>query len=134
MRGAAPIQIVGTLVFALLVTAAMRLAPVVLPQLCQTVLVASSDEKYGMLRDLAAGYNAAGRVFDGRCIRVSVEKVNSGDAEGYLESGWANAPVPRPDAWSPASSSWIVLLKQRSAAQATQVSPAAFSLFQSPLV
>ena len=123
-----------TLVFAVAMTGTMRLAPELLPSLCQSVEVASSNEKSTMLKTLSDQYNAEGHFVGGRCIRVNVEQVNSGDAEQLLESRWANSSLPRPDVWSPGSSAWVVLLRQRSAAGATLIPAGYDSLFQSPLI
>lgn len=128
------IQVGLTLLFAVLLTGAMKVAPVVLPQVCQTLVVASSSEKSGMLGDFAAEYNAAGHFVNGACVRVRVDAVNSGDAEQALESGWRGAGTPRPDVWSPAAGAWVVLLKERSTTGAAQVPATYETLFQSPLV
>jgi Ca-activated chloride channel homolog len=64
---------------------------------------------------------------------VSVEEVNSGDAELALANGWTGST--RPEVWSPASSAWVKLLTAQAAAVAARLLPATSdSLFQSPLV
>jgi Ca-activated chloride channel homolog len=69
----------------------------------------------------------------GRCVKVSVEEVNSGDAELALANGWTGST--RPEVWSPASSAWVKLLTAQAAAVAARLLPATSdSLFQSPLV
>jgi Ca-activated chloride channel homolog len=134
--GAAQLQIAATVIFAMLLTGILREAPILAPAVCQRVEVASSDEKARMLEVLARSYDQAGHMVDGSCVDVQVEKVNSGDAERYLEDGWRDAPAgaPRPDVWSPAAASWVALLRQRAPAQAAVLPAESPSLFQSPLV
>jgi Ca-activated chloride channel family protein len=87
-----------------------------------------------MLSDFAAAYNRGGHRVAGQCVGVSVEQVNSGDAELALASGWTGST--RPNVWSPASTAWVKLLATQlqpaAAEQLLPTSPA--SLFQSPLV
>lgn len=128
-------QLAATLVFAVLVTgglaAATRLART--PDACEQVLIASSQEKASMLLGFAASYDAGRPRVGGRCVTVSVEKVNSGDAELALANGWTGST--RPEVWSPASSAWVKLLTAQASAVAAQLLPASSdSLFQSPLV
>lgn len=106
---------------------------------CQTFTIASSQEKFTMLGQLADVYNHAGRFFGGwvdpLCARVSVEQVNSGDAEAMLEVGWTDKQT-YPDVWTPASSAWVQLLLARAPGQAGLI-PADYArkrLFTSPLV
>lgn len=130
---AAWLQVAATVVFATLLTGVLVQAPHVFPGLCQTLVIASSDEKFTMLRDeLAAPYNAEGRFVDGRCARVSVEHVNSGDAEQLMENGWRGTDITRPDVWSPASSAWIALLEHRSASGAAEIPPTSRAYFSPP--
>lgn len=129
------IQLATTIVFAALLTGALKAAPTLFPGVCQTLVVASSDEKFSMLRyQLAAPYNAEGHFVDGRCARVDIEHVNSGDAEQLLENGWRGTDLQRPDVWSPASSAWIALLQDRSKSGAALIPHNYESLFQSPTV
>lgn len=130
------LQIAVTITFALALTGALQLAPPALPGICQQLVIASSDEKFTMLHDaLAVAYNAQDHFVDGRCVRVSVEHVNSGEAEQLLERNWAGTDQARPDVWSPAGTAWVNLLKQRAPAAAAQVLPPSYdSLFQSPTV
>lgn len=106
---------------------------------CQTLTIASSQEKFTMFGQLADIYNHSGRFFGGwvdpLCARVNVEQVNSGDAEAMLETGWTDKQT-YPDVWTPASSAWVQLLLARAPAQATLI-PSDYvrkSLFTSPLV
>jgi len=128
-------QLAATLVFAVLVTgglaAATRLARTA--EACEQVLLASSQEKASMLQGFAASYDAGRPRVGGRCVTVSVEKVNSGDAELALANGWTGST--RPEVWSPASSAWVKLLTAQAPAIAARLLPAnPDSLFVSPLV
>ena len=130
-------QLAATLVFAVLVTgglaAATRLAGAA--DACEHVLIASSQEKASMLQGFAVSYDAGRPQVGGRCVTVSVEKVDSGDAELALANGWTGSM--RPDVWSPASSAWVKLLTAQAPAVAARLLPAGWeseSLFQSPLV
>lgn len=131
------LPVVATLLFAVLLTGALAFgtARFKAANACQQVVIASSQEKAGMLSSFAAAYNRLDRQVAGRCVSISVEQVNSGDAELALETGWVGQTYPRPDVWSPASSAWVVLLKQSGPAEADRLLPhISASLFQSPLV
>ncbi|HEX8098906.1 MAG TPA: substrate-binding and VWA domain-containing protein [Actinomycetota bacterium] len=81
---------------------------------CIGVAVAASSEKAALLKQIAAEYDRLGRTVGGRCVRVSVESKASGGAAEALARGWnEQTDGPRPDVWSPASSSWVVILRQR---------------------
>jgi Ca-activated chloride channel family protein len=128
-------QLAATLVFAVLVTgglaAATRLTGTA--EACEHVLIASSQEKASMLQGFAASYDAGRPQVGGLCVTVSVEEVNSGDAELALANGWTGST--RPEVWSPASSAWIKLLAAQAPAVTARLVPASSpSLFQSPLV
>jgi Ca-activated chloride channel homolog len=128
-------QLAATLVFAVLVTgglaAATRLTTTA--EACEQVLLASSQEKASMLQGFAVSYDAERPQVDGQCVTVSVEKVDSGDAELALANGWTGAT--RPEVWSPASSAWVKLLAAQAPAVAARLLPTrSESLFQSPLV
>ena len=51
------IQLAVTLLFAMLLTAALVIAKPPAPRACQRMVIASSAEKFGMLQDFAVGYN-----------------------------------------------------------------------------
>jgi len=127
------VQVSVTLLVSLLLTGALALSPWHQVS-CGRLVVASSNEKYAMLRGLAATYNGSGRTVNGACVTVAVEQVNSGDAELALERGWRGRDEERPDVWTPASRAWVVLLGARSPAGATLVPATYDSLFQSPTV
>lgn len=75
--------------------------------------VVSSPEKYGVMKDLAAGYS--GRTVDGACVEVAVVSKSSGEAMTALARGWnpAEDGSVQPDVWSPAAGTWVTLLRQR---------------------
>jgi len=105
---------------------------------CVVLQVAASSEKAALLRDLAAEYADDDPEVEGRCARVEVTSKASGGAMDALARGWDEAvDGPRPDVWSPASSSWTALLRQRtsSADRPDLVGDAALpSIAQTPLV
>jgi Ca-activated chloride channel family protein len=85
---------------------------------CVALTMAASSEKAALLKTIAVRYNDGGHQVDGRCVRVDVVSKASGGATEALARGWDEAvDGPRPDVWSPASSSWAVILRQRTAAQ-----------------
>ncbi len=86
-----------------------------------------------MLQGFAVSYDAGRPQVGGRCVTVSVEKVDSGDAELALANGWTGST--RPDVWSPASSAWVNLLTAQAPTVAARLLPASPDhLFGSPLV
>jgi Ca-activated chloride channel family protein len=126
------IQLAVTLLFAVLLTSALVLAKPPSVRTCQRIVIASSAEKFGMLRDFAAAYNRTAGSVASPCVTVAVEQVNSGDAEMALEQGWRGQSTERPDVWAPASSAWVNLLRSNDPT-ALPLSSAP-SLFKSPLV
>jgi Ca-activated chloride channel family protein len=99
--------------------------------------VAASPEKFDVVNSLAARYNRAQDgehpdKVDGRCVRVTIAQVKSGEGRDALAAGWPTAQYgPRPDVWSPASGLWVGL----ASGQTTLVSKApAPSIARSPLV
>lgn len=106
---------------------------------CPTVAitVASSEEKSQLFSDLAKAFNATNPVVGGQCVSVHVTRKASGAAEQALAAGWNEAvDGPRPDAWSPAAISWILLLDQELASRhrAPMAPVDSPSLMRSPLV
>jgi Ca-activated chloride channel family protein len=80
---------------------------------CTTVTVAASSEKAALLSQLAASYNKSGRTVDGKCFGMRVTTAASGTAETALAHGWSSrTDGTRPDVWTPASSTWVGLLRQ----------------------
>ncbi|MFI6320286.1 extracellular solute-binding protein [Nonomuraea sp. NPDC050556] len=79
------------------------------------LLIAASSEKAELLRKIANAYN--GTKVNGRCADVVIESRASGAMVALAAAGWdANKDGPRPDVWTPASSNWLNLLRQRLAA------------------
>ena len=86
-----------------------------LPEGCTTVSIVASSEKAALLGTLAERYNASSPQVDGTCMWMSVSTKASGAAATALARGWdEKVDGPRPDVWSPASSSWAVLVDQGS--------------------
>jgi Ca-activated chloride channel family protein len=104
---------------------------------CTPLNVTASSEKAALLSAIADDYDRANRSVGGRCVDVRVTSKASGGAGEALARGW-NEQVdgPRPDVWSPASSSWTVILRQRTAAQdrGDLVPDQTPSIAQTPLV
>jgi len=105
---------------------------------CETVTIASSQEKSSLLGQIADDYNASAPFVDGRCARVTVARVASGQAEAALARGWdTRVDGAYPIVWAPAATTWTLLLRQhRSARNAASLlsDQTAPSIMQSPLV
>ncbi|MDQ1247627.1 MAG: Ca-activated chloride channel [Actinomycetota bacterium] len=105
---------------------------------CTEVVVAASSEKAGLLSELAGQWNDTGPQVDGRCVYATVvSKASGGAAQALAEPTWDEAVEgPRPDIWSPASSSWAGLTRQwRTEQDLPEILPAdAGSVAQTPLV
>lgn len=104
---------------------------------CTQVQVAASSEKAGLLGELAGQYNSEGREVDGRCVHVTVTSKASGGAAQALSRGWReDIDGPQPTVWTPASSSWAVLVEQNlAAADKPNILPKTKdSIAQTPLV
>jgi Ca-activated chloride channel family protein len=90
-------------------------APVTARPGCELLTVAASSEKGPLLSRLADRYNGLGRGDEASCVTVHVETAASGDMEAALVDGWDDAHVAagieRPDVWTPASSTWLNLLR-----------------------
>jgi Ca-activated chloride channel family protein len=85
------------------------------PGACATVDVAVSSEKIDLLTDLARSFNQsdAARV-SGGCVFVQPFSKASGLAMSLLANDWPDEQTngPRPEIWSPAASSWALILNQ----------------------
>jgi Ca-activated chloride channel family protein len=104
---------------------------------CTVVTLAASSEKAALLKGIAGEYNGERRTVGAGCAQVAVVSKASGGAEQALARGWdETVDGPRPDVWSPAASSWAVLLRQDLTAQdkADLVPDELPSLAQTPLV
>lgn len=85
---------------------------------CIGLRVVGSSEKAALLGEIATEYERTDPEVDGECVDVQVTSKSSGGAAEALARGWdPDVDGPRPDVWSPASSSWVVILRQRLAAQ-----------------
>ncbi len=83
---------------------------------CTQLQVAASSEKAALLSGLAQAYNASNPSVNGTCVQVAVASKASGGAADALARGWdETVDGPKPDVWTPASSSWTVLLRQATA-------------------
>ena len=79
---------------------------------CTTVVVTSSVEKDDLIGEVAKRYNASDRQVNGSCYGITVNATPSGIMESRLtEASWDPAWGPAPDAWSPAASTWLQLLR-----------------------
>jgi Ca-activated chloride channel family protein len=79
---------------------------------CTTVVVAASVEKSDLMDAVAKRYNSSDRQVNGSCYGISVTAMTSGVAESrFTEASWDPAWGPAPDAWSPAASTWLQLLR-----------------------
>jgi Ca-activated chloride channel family protein len=94
------------------------------------LLIFASQDKATLLAGLGRDYGP--RQFKGRCITIRVEARNSGKIMGQLTGGWKETDGPRPDVWSPASSTWFELTRHR--ARAGLLPAKADPLFTTPLV
>lgn len=104
---------------------------------CIPLQVTASSEKAALLGEIAADYNGANRSVNDRCVDMRVKSLASGAAASALARDWDEAANgPRPDVWSPASSSWAEILQQRlSVAGRANIVPAERpSIAQTPLV
>ena len=79
---------------------------------CTTVVVAASVEKSSLMGEVAKRYNSSDRQVNGSCYGISVNATASGFVESRLaEASWDPAWGPAPDAWSPAASTWLQVLR-----------------------
>jgi len=100
------------------------------------LVIAASNEKSGLLGEMAADFAKSGPNVDGQCIAVKVVRKASGEAEEALARGWnESTDGPRPDVWSPAATSWVEILRvHRIGVDRSDLIPASLpSLMQSPL-
>ena len=85
---------------------------------CTVLNVAASSEKAALLSHIADDYNVANHSVGGQCVDVKVASKASGDAASALARGWdERVDGTRPDVWTPASSSWPVIVRQHTTAQ-----------------
>jgi Ca-activated chloride channel family protein len=100
---------------------------------CLELVVASSNEKSQLLADIAKTYPAP--QVDRRCVTVKIIEKASGAAERALRRDWADEGLRKPHVWSPAATTWLVLLAQHRSddGHGDIVQGVAHSLMQSPL-
>ena len=85
---------------------------------CVSLAVTASSEKAALLSAIAEDYAKDDGEADGSCARVVVSSKASGGATTALGRGWdERVDGPRPDVWSPASTSWTGLLRQETTAR-----------------
>jgi Ca-activated chloride channel family protein len=104
---------------------------------CTTVVVTASVEKDDLMGEVAKRYNASDRRVNGNCYGITVNAMASGLVESRLaEASWDPAWGPAPDAWSPAASTWLQLLRHdRSSHDRPDILPAeAESVVSTPIV
>jgi Ca-activated chloride channel family protein len=88
------------------------------PSGCVTLQVTASSEKAALLSGIADDYAKDDGEADDTCARVMVTSKASGGAATALGRGWdEKTDGPRPDVWSPASTSWTGLLRQDTTAR-----------------
>ena len=106
------------------------------PAGCLMLRLLASSEKAGLMTAVASAYNTSGATQDGKCVQVKVVSMASGAAEQALARGWdEKVDGPAPDVWSPASSAWVGLLRQRLRGDSAPLVPDAIShVAFSPLV
>ncbi|MEO8631858.1 MAG: substrate-binding and VWA domain-containing protein [Chloroflexota bacterium] len=100
------------------------------------LVVNASNEKSGLLGEMAADFMKTAPQLDGQCISVKVVRKASGEAEEALARGWnESTDGPRPDVWSPAATSWVEILRaHRVGSDRSDLIPSSLpSLMQSPL-
>jgi Ca-activated chloride channel homolog len=85
---------------------------------CPTVVVASSVEKSDLLTEAADRYNRSDRRVGDACYGILVAPMASGVAESRLaDADWDPSWGQAPDAWTPAASTWLQLLREDRSAQ-----------------
>jgi Ca-activated chloride channel family protein len=103
---------------------------------CPTLVVAASVEKADLLKAIAADFDR-GRSLAAPCGNVQILRKASGEAETALARGWNDAvDGPRPDVWSPAATTWLLLLERHRTvgSRPNILSASRPSIAQSPLV
>ncbi|MDT7539740.1 MAG: Ca-activated chloride channel [Actinomycetota bacterium] len=89
-----------------------------LPKGCTSINIAASSEKAALLQAIADDYAKDDGKADGKCARVVVRTKASGGATTALARGWdEKVDGPRPDVWTPASTSWTALLRYQTTAR-----------------
>lgn len=121
------------------ITAALLVVDRQGPGTCIALEVNSSTEKDSLVKQIADGYNKAGRRFAGRCARITVHGLTSGKAMEVLAHGWNEQKaggLPEPQVWLPSSSLWPRQLRLQAESTGVPAPPAGGyqSISNSPLV
>jgi Ca-activated chloride channel family protein len=101
------------------------------------LIVMASNEKSGLLGEMAAEFERTRPTVDGTCVSIKVVRKASGEAEEALARGWnESTDGQRPDVWSPAAKSWVEILRvHRVGGDRSDLIPVTLpSLIQSPLI
>src|SRR4051812_797465 len=101
------------------------------------LIVTVSNEKAGLLAEIAGDFEKTKPQVDGTCVRVKVVQKASGAAEEALARGWnESSDGPQPDVWSPAATSWVQILQAHRVGgdKSDLLPPSLPSLIQSPLI
>jgi Ca-activated chloride channel homolog len=82
------------------------------PGRCVVVDVATSPEKGDLMTSLAKSFNGTDKAELGKdCVFVRSQNKSSGAAAQLLSSNWdENVNGPRPVVWSPAATSWGLIV------------------------
>ena len=107
------------------------------PDDCNSVDIASSPEKFELLKELATDFNKTKEAKSGTCAFARVTRVSSGAGATSLVDGWdENANGAKPVIWSPSASTWGGVVNQRLSDKGqTAFVPADFKSFMAtPLV
>lgn len=79
---------------------------------CVGITVASSPDKFVLMRQFAAEYANTKPTVDGRCVAVTVTSKESAAAVTALTHDWnAATDGPRPEVWAPSSTAWVGMLQ-----------------------
>ena len=123
-------HLLGAIVGAVLV-AATAVVPLAWPCLrTETIQVSTSTEKAGVIGELVARYNAAGRAAGGLCGRIELSALTSGATKNELAAGMSDPP----EVWLPTSSMWLRLLEHEGRRDLVAPDPAPRSIITSTLV
>jgi Ca-activated chloride channel homolog len=106
------------------------------PGRCVVVDVATSPEKGDLMTSLAKSFNGTDKAELGKdCVFVRSQNKSSGAAAQLLSSNWdENVNGPRPVVWSPAATSWgLIVNEQRTAAGQAPIVPKGDPFMVTPL-
>jgi len=102
---------------------------------CTGLLVSVPPDDVRALGAQVAAYNLSNRQVGGRCVDVRLIPQAPGQTADLLASGWPKGIGPAPQVWLPGSTSWVSILRNRTATSAPALVPQAVSgIAQSPFV